>query len=658
MKENNGLYRMKGIFVFYLCLGFVFFLSGSNCSPTVSPCVECPLEGEKERVVEEAGQHEESERDTAEAVEAIVEESFQEPRREPQPEPIVERLPEPPPKEKEYHPPVFTGLLGVREVMGLSAKEEEDLIIDATAEDFEGKPVPIYVSALPLGASWDQKKQRFLYRPTFIEAGRGVGDRVIFRADDGRSTTERLLYLGASERIRTPEPQIVGQEIRSDHALLRVEQVTDAFLDSPGHAGRRFSALLSIPRNPVSGRRYPIRIVLHGFDGSLALEGDDKAFHLAPHDPENTYWWGYADSLPAKPPAAGAVVRPYTARRVLALLEWVLERYPHADPERVYLVGASMGGAGAKTIGLLYARHFCYVEATIGQAIPQNHRASRVQQLASLWGEPSLGLLDDTGMPVWERLDLTRVLRESREAQNQFVFTKHSKDDPIIHFGAAVQDSPLTGLSWYEALQFFRVGHYAVWDEGGHGTPDPILGDFWSDWGWHRIHDPTTFFRRRLAFPAFSRSSADHQAGTGKARDQRPWNPEKGYAGDPAIPQDTGWDGDIAGAYNRHLRWDATAIEDEPTHFRIPLRVFQGQGEPPPRAGYPTRGNLYTGNLPVVVDVTLRRLQRFVLFPHQEVSWSFGALQGTLKTDEMGAITIPRLPLLTTWQTLSVTKAP
>ncbi len=645
--------KSGGCFLFFVMLAC--FGGLPSCSPTTPPCPACQTENEKAHQDEENASNEDAA--ASDALEASPEERIHEPLPDRFFEKIDEPLPETAPEkapEKAYHPPVFLFPFDTNPVVW-ETKEEETTTLTITAEDFEGKPVPVYLLERPLGASWDQKTQRFSYRPTFIEAG-SPAPKAIFRAEDGKSATEKQIEFRVADTIKPPTPQVIGQEVRADHTLLRVEQVTDAFLDSLGHAGRRFSALVSVPKNLVSGRRYPVRIVLHGFDSPLSLVGDDKSFHIAPHDPKNTYWWGYADSLPAKPPATGATIQPYTMRRVLHLLEWVLKTYPHADPDRAYIVGASMGGTGAKTIGLLYARHFCYVEATIGQTIPKLHRPSRLQQLASLWGDPTLGLLDDQGMPVWERLDTTRILRDHPEAKHQFVFTKHSKDDPTIHFGAAVMSSPLTGLSWYNALQSLRIGHYVVWDEGGHGSPDPILGDFWSDWGWDRIHDATTFFHQRRAFPAFSRTSADSSPGTGQARDARPWHADKGYAGTPTIPQDTGWDGEIAGAYNRHLRWDTTAIEDEPTRFRIPLRLFQGQGEPPPKAGYPTRGNLYAGNFPVYVDVTLRRIQRFLVQPHQEVLWSFGDLKGTQKADEEGIITLSRLPLLATWQTLTLTK--
>jgi hypothetical protein len=65
-------------------------------------------------------------------------------------------------------------------------------------------------------------------------------------------------------------------------------------------------------------------------------------------------------------------------------------------------------------------------------------------------------------MGVWDWQDLTRALKESTEARDQFIFTKHSKDDDVIHFGAVVQASPLTQLSFHQALPATRPGFYAV----------------------------------------------------------------------------------------------------------------------------------------------------------------------------------------------------
>ena len=93
-----------------------------------------------------------------------------------------------------------------------------------------------------------------------------------------------------------------------------------------------------------------------------------------------------------------------------------------------------------------------------------------------------------------------------------------------------------------------------VWDEGGHGSADPFLGNRWWD-NWNRATDEITFLHRKLAFPAFSNSSADDDPGDGGPNGRQTWDDTRGYAGSVSTPGDTGFNGQLAGARNRYLRW-------------------------------------------------------------------------------------------------------
>ncbi|MFW5739545.1 MAG: hypothetical protein ACOC1F_04190, partial [Myxococcota bacterium] len=337
---------------------------------------------------------------------------------------------------------------------------------------------------------------------------------------------------------------------------------------------------------------------------------------------------------------------------------------PGADPERVYVVGGSMGGAGAATLGLLYARHFAFIESTIGQMVPRNHRPSRIGQLEGLWGATTDNLLDGTSLGdgdllgVWDRQDLCRVLREVPEARDQFIFTKHGKDDSTIHFGAVTHDSPLTGRSFYEAAQDERIGHYTVWDEGGHGSEDPVMGAHWWDDDWSLLFDPTSYLRRDRPFPAFSAASHDWDPGDGSGNGLASWSDESGYATSVGVAGNTGWNGDIAGARNRFLRWDTNGIVDERDRLELPLFVMDGDGASPPQTGYPSRGDRFDRTWPVYVDVTPRRVRRFTCLAGEAIEWSFGEQSGTVTANADGSVTVPQLPLDVTKTTLVLTRAP
>ncbi len=212
----------------------------------------------------------------------------------------------------------------------------------------------------------------------------------------------------------------------------------------------------------------------------------------------------------------------------------------------------------------------------------------------------------------------------------------------------------MTKLSFYGATAKLKVAHYAVWGEGGHGSAGPVMGSSWWDGGWDPVFNSATYLRRDLAFPAFSSSSADQNPGTGGSNGKQSWSESKGYAGTVGTAGDTGWDGDIAGVRNRFLRWNSNKIVDRTDRFEVPLHVLQGSGSAAPKAGYPSKKDLFDRTLPVTVDVTLRRVQRFACLPNESLTYSFGAQTGAIKADAEGTVTVPKLKLTGTWTTLVV----
>ena len=511
-------------------------------------------------------------------------------------------------------------------------------------------PRRIFARKLPPGAEFAD--QQFIWTPDFLQGGQTFTVEFFIPEPEPASVQTLIAVI---DSIRPPEPVIVSEVENDDFVELTIEQTTDAFLDAPGYAGRRFRARVAIPFRRGGGR-LPVQLRLHGFNGAPEPFAADGLISVHPHDPFNTYWWGYAVDLPDDAPT-GAVPN-YSQRRALHLLQWVLRNVPSADPERVFVSGESMGGTGALALGLLYARHFAGIESTVGQVIARNHRPRRVRQLSRLWGTPDANLSDGALEPmgVWDRLDLVRALIEHPEAGHQFIFTHHAKDDPVIHFGAVVLPSPEYGLSFYDALQQFHIGHYVVWDEGGHGAPDPVLPDRW--WGhWDRLRDEESYLRRDLAFPAFSHSSADDDPGDGDGNGLQSWHEDRGYAGRRQQPGDTGWNGDRAGAFNRYLRWDSHAIVDRWDRFEIPIKVRVGPGRTPLQAGDPPLGDYVNVDLPIEVDVTPRRVQAFRCRPGERIRWTYGAQSGEAIADATGAVTIPQLPVDETYRRLILSRA-
>lgn len=493
---------------------------------------------------------------------------------------------------------------------------------------------------VPPGARLDPATGALTFRPDFTQSG-SYDVVVTGHAGGPPATMTASVHVRFTVRnnIAPPAPVVVSTLPLGLFRRLSIRQTTDGFLDSPGNAGRTYEAVVTIPTSASANEKAPVVVALHGFGASpWTTIGNATTIEIAPHDPDNTYWWGYADSLPGAPPSASAHVRPYTARRVLHLIDWVLRTYPQADRDRVFSTGTSMGGGGAIALGLLYARHFAGIEATVAQAIARNHRPSRIAQLSTLWGSPELNL-DGT----WDTLDATRALRDDREARNQFVFSKHSKDDDTVHFGAAVFASPLTRASFYTSVEEQKIGHLSVWDEGSHTLFDPVMLPGWWDAGWSRVTDARSYLQRRTPFPAFTRSRANGNPGDGSGNGKVPFDPETGFSANVLIPGDTGWSGALAGAFNRFLRWDSSKTIDTRTRLVLPLRIVTGPGLPAPGSAYPTRGDLYTGPQPLVVDVTPRRAQAFLPLPNEVVRFRFGAASGTVQADGEGLVTIPNV---------------
>ncbi len=526
--------------------------------------------------------------------------------------------------------------------------EDELLELQVDVQDIDGDELRVFATGLPPGAKWEESTRTIRFRPDFIQGGHSHDVTIIAR--DGTVETTQSFRIEIADTIAPPSATVSQVDEVSTAYRLRLAQETDDYLDSPGYAGRTLTARIVVPKAATAQSKFPVRVYLHGLGGSPFSGGTGDQFRIYPHDPMTTYWWGYAETLPGPKPQAG-LVKNYTQRRVLHLLEFVLKNYPGADPDRVYVVGSSMGGAGAAMLGASYARHFAMVNATLGQMVPRNHRPSRINQLSALWGDPATNLLDEFGMAAWDHGDVTRLIATSHESQQQFFSTRHGKDDSTIHFGAAAMPSALTGLSYYEAVHEHAVGHFAVWDEGGHGPSDPVLKSSW--WGGHDfVFDDESFLRRDLPFIAFTNSEADGDPGDGTGNGNQNWSATAGYAGSVNVPGDTGWTGDLAGVLGRYLRWDAGAISDELDELRIPLRAVADPGQLGISKGYPPAADGYPGELPIMADGTLRRAKNFICRPGETVKYEFGSLSGEVVADEQGAVTVRDLPIDAQYTTL------
>jgi hypothetical protein len=532
----------------------------------------------------------------------------------------------------------------------LTVSEEQPLNVPIRVYS-AATPVRVSILGLPPGATWDATTRVMHFRPDFTQGGRTYWLTVI--ADNANGSTQTEFAIEIENDIEPPAP-LVATRSEGGFVIHDLTQRTDEFLAGPTLAGEEHDAVVVVPAAALSApeRTYPVRVLLHGFMAELVTYPWDGEIRIHPYDKHMTSFWGHSDTIFERP-ADWERAGPYTQRRILHLLEWTLREVPSADPERVYVVGASMGGTGATSLALLAQRHFAWADARAGGTVPRHVvREWRHAALEAVWGssdsEPNAG----PNISPWDLLDMTRVLRDQPGSRNQMLFVAHTSGDNTVSFAMAVLPSLVTCSGFYEALQSFHVGHTVVWNEGDHLEPDPVLGSNW----WRRdvynpVHNGPGLARRDLAFVAFSKSSCDADPGSGGGDGTTEWTDDGGYA---TVDGRSGWDGDRVGALNRFLEWDSATIVDELGRFSVSLRVLSGDGTPPPQPGYPTIGDLLDCALPVIADVTPRRTQAFQATPGEVLVWRIGASEGTAIANDDGSVTVPRLRLTTPWSELVI----
>lgn len=506
----------------------------------------------------------------------------------------------------------------------LSFQVDEELTLEIPVLTLcEAEHARSFVGTLPPGAIWDAHEQVIRFTPDAFQGGGSHTVALEFRASDGGVVGQGEVQIQVRNTVTHPEWTLISTRERLNGRLHVFQQHVNEHLANPETDASEFTVEVGIPNGTIAAGSMPLRVYLHGFNGEATVEPVAHEFRMAVADPHNTYWYGELgpDGRP----------QPYSERRVLHAIEQTLREYPGIDADRVYLVGPSMGGAGAATIGLVHNRHFSWVYATIGQAIPRNHRVVRLAQLAAIWGTPVPLVATQTLLEPWDTRDLTWVAEHVPGAVDQFLVLKHGKDDPIIHFGAMLEASPLTGRSFYGTMTTLHMAGLAAWDEGGHGTPDPLLEDGWWMDGW----DPASgqpSLSRTTPTVALTANSCDEDPGSRVGDGSREWNSSAGFAGDVTRPADSGWGGDPAGARNRGVRW--TNVAD--TVERLHLQVW---------TEHPACEMAHAA-------VTVHRAQWFRLAAGEQVAWAMGEQRGMAMADGYGLVTIEGVTLTRTPTTL------
>ncbi len=363
---------------------------------------------------------------------------------------------------------------------------------------------------------------------------------------------------------------------------------------------RYYNWSVAVPKEP--GKRMPVELSLHRDERSYyktqyRIETDSIV--VSPHDfPLKTWWYGYHEAQGTLKSFRQGLIHPYTERRVLWFLDWVLKKWPAADANRVLVTGVRGAPAtGALHLALRHPERFNMAVVGYGFAdyrsairhLPETRNRRYVPDVQKLWGKLEWDLKTDRGTDpprsVWDELDCTRMLRE----------LPAGKELPLV---------TMTGRGVYRPSRDFYVamldgGHaimanFGTWG-GGRLLPISVTGN----WSGRMVYQEV---RRDLSLPAFK--------GPGTAILYQP--PRQGR---------------YVGAFNYTFRWDTNDLIDRPDRYEITLSGGSGRG---------------------ATDVTLRRLQRFRVAAGKTYSWEWKpAKQARRAEPANGEVTVGDGGLLT-----------
>ncbi|QDU92534.1 alpha/beta hydrolase family protein [Lignipirellula cremea] len=305
-----------------------------------------------------------------------------------------------------------------------------------------------------------------------------------------------------------------------------------------------------------------------------------------------TYWFGYYCT-----PQGADHTEPraynFTERRMLWLIDWTRQAY-HADPERVYAEGGSMGAWGTAGFALRHPELFA--------AIYPNRPRTRQRGLPSLTpvARDAKILMEDGVTDYYDRMDMVKFVNE------------HPADLPFVGWCCGRHDGFATFGEQIALVRALTAGHHGfafAWNNGDHSSGAAGMRQI------HRWYPPEKFARNQ-SYPAFGNSSLDGDLGTGEAPAPAGSRTRNMLADD---------NGDLEGGVNLGFIWEEVVDTEKTWSMRL-------------------RNELATA--PMTVDVTPRRCQKFKLRPGDTCQWTNSAGgTGMLTADAHGLVTIPGLML-------------
>jgi hypothetical protein len=317
-----------------------------------------------------------------------------------------------------------------------------------------------------------------------------------------------------------------------------------------------------------------------------------------------SFWFGAQENLPGLP-QAGTRVSNYTQRRVLWTLDWLQARLGAAsDPERVYVVGGSMGAIGGMYLVNEAPERFAAAHFRNGLYDLEADDYRNPGAFGGLFGALKLNLPTLAGLPILTRTNALGMSRREPAREWPLIRTVNGRNDETVGWASAV--ALFDGLAQDER----PAVHY--WDLREHNP-----NGYWKDL--ERALLKRTFqLRRDRPLVRFLACSLDDDAGDG-----------------------TREDGDAIGSINSAVDFDpatASATLDE-LHFELFLRAGGLLDDAPAPRGF--------------VGLAPRRTGPFALAPGELVHFELheGATrvdEHVLQADALGRLRTPRVPVAIT----------
>jgi hypothetical protein len=369
--------------------------------------------------------------------------------------------------------------------------------------------------------------------------------------------------------------------------------------------------------------------------GGVTVAMDDRLFvstngTVNVDRPTNWFgWWPGMDPYGSNLPPNGAVVVPYTLRRLMWTIDWLQSRSPYAiDAQRTSVMGNSMGGAGT----LLLSRYRPERFSTATAFVPQHYTPETGQRL---FGTTAQNLATNETGPGGTPLRVNDFFDASVRLSAQhrdFCLTRifRGRRDDAVEWG------PLT-IGLFNDMTAARWGTHLYWDNRDHTasdwtTDDPAIpgidiGEWVSPVRTERSGAPyQARFRAGQSYPGFFND------------DQQP-----GAAGrQPTLGNGSPDDGTPWGTWGGYFDWDTETIFDTPQGWACTTYLIG-------------RSSTSVDNFPgtsATTGVTVRKPRRMLPAAGASVAWTLrddrtdAVLQsGTVASEANGLVAITGLTI-------------